>query len=85
MACLYEMDLEETLVAHALATSSIKLISIRITPDSSWEPLTCTIVICVKQGKESANDKDVGVVVELHHLEGLASSVDFGRLGVVLG
>jgi hypothetical protein len=31
IACLYEMDLDETLVAQEFATSSIKLISIHIT------------------------------------------------------
>jgi hypothetical protein len=79
------MDLEETLVAHAFATSSIKLISIETGPENSRQLLTCTIVVCIEHGKESANDKDVGVVVELHHLEGLASSVDFDGLGVGLG
>jgi hypothetical protein len=28
--------------------------------------LTCTVVICIEQGKQCANDKNVGVLFECH-------------------
>lgn len=64
------MDLEETLVAHALATSSI-----RVSMMMYFHGYLCatrgvhtgTVVVCIEQGKERADDEDVGVFGE-HHL-----------------
>lgn len=62
------MDLDETLVAHAFATSSIEFISIYPTglQRIPLSLLTCTIVEGIEHGKESADDKDIGILVELH-------------------
>jgi len=66
------MDLEETLVAQALATSSVTGVS--VLSYSSLEPraarLTRAVVVGVKHGEEGADHKDVGVLGE-HHLGGV--------------
>jgi len=58
IACLYVIDLEESLVAHAFATSSIKSISICPRSQRSVPSLlTCTVVVRIEHGKKGADDK----------------------------
>ena len=67
IACLYEMDLDETLVAQEFATSSARKVSILLPMGKGREAAeipTCTIVEGIEQGKQGANGKDVGVLVE---------------------
>ena len=61
------MDLDETLVAQALATSSIRL-SVRGNCDKKgFELRTCSIVVGIEHGKKGADHKNVGVLVQ--HLD----------------
>ena len=61
------MDLDETLVAQALATSSIRL-SVRGNCDKKGvEQRTCSIVVGIEHGKKSADYKNIGVLVQ--HLD----------------
>lgn len=69
------MDLEETLVAHEFATSSMGLSeNDLIAPahgtgmKAAVAVLTSTVVECIEEGKESANGKDVIVLVEVRHV-----------------
>ncbi len=71
IACLYEIDLEETLVAQAFASSS--KLSVSVAYSGCSEILTCTIVVRIEHGKKGADDKDIGILVE-HHLDGVLSS-----------
>lgn len=59
------MDRDETLVAQAFATSSIEVIG-RGNAEQARSLLTGTVVVSIKQGKESANCKDVGILIERH-------------------
>jgi hypothetical protein len=63
------MDLDETLVAQAFATSSdIESVDWYCNDsDSAFESLTGTVVVCIEKGKEGPNHKNVGVLIE-HHL-----------------
>lgn len=64
IACRYVMDLDETLVAQELATSSIRL-SVHGNCDKKWSELrTCSIIVGIEHGKQSANHKNVGVLVQ---------------------
>ena len=66
----YEMDLDDTLVAHEFATSSkrMSIPSARIEDEDSDTILTCTVVVRIKESKESANGKDISVLVKNGHL-----------------
>lgn len=57
----YEIDLEETEVAQALATSSAFC---QQTPLERLSRHTSAIVVGIKQRKERANDEDVGVLCQ---------------------
>ena len=62
MACLYEIDLEDTLVAQALATSSMK--PLELGPRAFRQILTCSVVVGIEHGKERANHEHVGILVQ---------------------
>jgi hypothetical protein len=81
IACLYEMDLDDTLVAQALATSSERLISSRALWGDQSEPLTGTIVEGIEHSKERPNDEDVGILVE--HLDGFEKQARLCEVCVV--
>ena len=70
MACRYETDLEETLVAQELATSSTqrRKRSVRqvLAGVNLGSLLTGTIVEGVKEREEGTDHEDVGVLVENH-------------------
>lgn len=73
MACRYETDRDETLVAQALATSSnSQQIPISIHHENGRQGilLTSTVVVGIQQGKEGANGEDVVILMKRRHLEG---------------
>jgi hypothetical protein len=59
------MDLDETLVAQALATSSYETLMSVIQRRRS-KTLTGTVIESIEHGKEGANDKDVGILMDRH-------------------
>lgn len=64
MACRYETDRDETLVAQAFATSST---SISVTHRTKAElSLTGTVIVGVQHGKEGTNSEDIGVLIQRH-------------------
>jgi hypothetical protein len=66
MAWRYEMEREETLVAQALATSSVMFVSISFAePDlGARQALTGSVVEGIEEGEKGANGKDVRIVVK---------------------
>ena len=69
------IDLDETLVFQAFATSSYQINQESVQyMNKVSELLTCAIVERVEQGKEGADSKDVVELSELH--------LDGGRAGV---
>jgi hypothetical protein len=69
MAWRYVMDLDETLVAHAFATSSAFL-SVERSRGTKLL-LTGSIVVGIEHGKESAYDEHIGVLIESSHVAGV--------------
>lgn len=66
MACRYEMEREDTLVAQEFATSSTEVR--KQTRKAGDRGQTGAVVVCIKHSKDGANGKDVRVVGE-HHLD----------------
>ena len=75
MACWYVTEREETLVAQAFATSSVKMVR-GVLYSTVSEQRTGTVVVGLKQGKEGADGEDIGVLVKhLHRMNALKRCV----------